>query len=209
MDWLISTAEKLTTGISNFNITVVACLILALKLITAAKKIFDFHDEYFVKRRIDRLESLKSKVEVGKTLHVYLEESIASECFRITSGISTSTKYMEYLIKLSAVGKWSRFQLKAISEHLRFKPLTTEPEIVIPKMDFVGAALGAICLFFFPFAGIYYFIFFLLANIQNGPFYGLISFIACLGGGLILSGDFIKYLVATRAKAYLQANPIV
>lgn len=183
-------------------------ILLLAKLLTTLGKTLEFHDRYFVGKRLNRLKALRLGIQEDKALVKYLDDAIALESFHIASGISTSAEKMSFLIRLSGCGRWNRPQIQAIAKFLEVRPESSCPEIHITKMDKFGAALGLALGIFLILLGMFYFVLFFFSSEPLGLPVGALVLGAFIVAARLFATDFINYLIAKRALAYLRMYPL-
>lgn len=140
--------------------------LLLAKFLTTLGKAMEFHDRYFVGKRLNRLKALRLGIQEDKALVKYLDDAIALESFHIASGISTSAEKMSFLIRLSNCGRWNRPQIQALAKFLIVTPESFCLKVHITKVDKFGAVLGlASGIFLIVLGMIYFALFFFFQNL--------------------------------------------
>lgn len=113
MEAMIQWVEALLGNAYAFVIALVGLITVILRLLTRASVL---HDRHVVLKVLERRRKLRKATVEGTQLANYLDTSIQTETFRIASGISASPQKMEYLLKLSSLGRWDDSQLRSISK---------------------------------------------------------------------------------------------
>src|SRR5690554_3182836 len=78
---------SLSTTSPLISITMAAIFGVIAKVVLSLRRTLDFHNEYFVKKRIKRIAELKGLVKEGPLVH-FLNQSLETEAFRIDTGIT-------------------------------------------------------------------------------------------------------------------------
>lgn len=195
---------------SGYSIYVVAGVVgvAFAKVITTFGQALELHDKNFVRKRLERLESMRANMPADRALARYLDDSIDQEKFRISSGISVSQLKAEWLIKLAATGLWERAHIKAAS-----KFLVTDTRSLVTGLEFtwsdrVGAVLSCIMGLLLLLLGTLYFLMLYLNLGQLGFFIGAAVFCCFIIVGRLFSGDFLRYRVARKIRLYLTNHPL-
>lgn len=183
-------------------------LALLGKMLTTLIKAVGVHEKYFFDKRVSRLRFLREGVQTNQDLIKYLDNAIELESFRVASGLSTSAANMTILIQLSNRGRWSRSQIKTLARFLMTPQGSTTPEICITKLDKVGAGLGLVSGFFLLLLGLFYFLWLTYSGVNFGLLLGVLVYGAFIVAARLFLTDFINYLVAKRALAYLELHPL-
>lgn len=204
MDAMIQWVEAL---LGNAYASVIALVGLVTVILRLLSRVSVLHDRHVVLKVLERRRKLRKATVEGTPLASYLDTSIQTETFRIASGISASPQKMEYLLKLSSLGRWDDSQLRSISRHLRQEPDSAEPCIQIDRSSSIDAVVCVVGGFYFIFAGL----FFLVSSgiYLPSPLGWLIGAATCLVLFVCALGmwkGFLDYLIAKRAKAYLDCG---
>ncbi|MFR0691632.1 hypothetical protein ACLUTX_19700 [Enterobacterales bacterium AE_CKDN230030158-1A_HGKHYDSX7] len=190
---------------SGYSVLVIAALVFA-KTISTLGSAFDFHDKNFVQKRFKRLNELRAGVKKDdRPLAQYLDDAIELEAFRVASGVTASKQKMVFLVEIASLGLWNRTQLRWVAKHLEQGPQDATPVIRITRLDWVGAAIGLISLFYCITAGIFFFAYISLTTPMP---YGLVLGLLAFGGLVILARllgeDFFSAKCANNVRKYLE-----
>lgn len=126
----IQQLQTLFSSSLNLVTAVAAIFALLFKVAAPLVRALEWHDRYFVRKRLSHLESVRSSVTSSPQLSRFLDDAITLEGFRIASGVSTSRAKMEFLIDLSQDGLWSEAQLRSAAKFLYVEPGNSEPSLL-------------------------------------------------------------------------------
>lgn len=209
MEGFLDQLHQLNTSLSTINplisITMAAILGVIAKVILSLRRTLDFHDEYFVKKRIKRIAELKGLVKEGP-LTQFLDQSLEIEAFRIDTGITASPAKMNALINIHDYGLWTTAQLRGAARHLVVDKSTLKATIKITQADRVAAIASIIFSLILLLAGASYFVALaftksLLAFVVGAMLFGFFLLI-----GYLISYDYRAYRIASRVKSYLEKH---
>ncbi|MBF8765805.1 MULTISPECIES: hypothetical protein [Pseudomonas] len=113
------------------------------KWVNQLTKALDWHDKYFVRKRMNRLKNVRSEAGNGE-LTRYLDQALDIEVFRLASGISASRSLVEYLLKLDSTGRWSHAQLRSLSKFVVRDPADDNLKVAVSHLDGVIAWVGGV-----------------------------------------------------------------
>jgi len=177
---------------------------LLFKLVKPLFKAMDFHDKHFVRKHLLLLKAIRSSASKNVDLKQYLDDAIQLETFRIASGITTSRAKMEFLIRLSRDGVWTRRQIRSTSKFLTATPGEPEPSITFTWPDRVSAVLGISSAMITLVVGTLYLVQSMLQGGFTSSLVGLSLFSICVVIGTFFALDFINYRVAKRVREHLR-----
>ncbi len=181
----------------------VAGVTLLFKIVKPLFKAMDFHDKHLVRKHLLHLKAIRSSASKNADLKQYLDDAIQLETFRIASGITTSRAKMEFLLKLSRDGVWTRQQIRSTSKFLTATPGELEPSITFTWPDLVSAVLGVSSAVITLVAGTLYLVQHMLQGGVISSLVGLAIFSVCVVIGTFFALDFINYRVAKRVREHL------
>lgn len=190
---------------SGYSIAVAVAAIVAVlfKMVAQLFRTMEWHDKYFVRKRLARLKDIRSSASNSQLTH-YLDGAIELEIFRIASGVSTSRSKMEYLLQLEQGGRWSREQLHSLSKFLVLEPGSATPVLAVTFLDRLGAWVGGISAFSTLALGAIYLLKLMLTGEPLIWLLGLLLFGVTVVAGRFLATDLIDYIIVTRAQQYLE-----
>jgi hypothetical protein len=209
MEGILDQLHQLNASLSTISpfITIAGAAIFGIiaKVILSLRRALDFHDEYFVKKRIKRIKELKDVIKEGP-LTRFLDQSLETEAFRISSGITASPAKMNALITIHDSGLWTAPQLRGASRHLVIDDCTLQASITVTKADRVAAMASIMFALILLIAGAGYFLALALTKSLLGFVVGAILFGVFLLVGHLISYDYRAYRVALQVESYLQEN---
>lgn len=176
------------------------------KALLSLKRAIDFHDEYFVKKRIKRIADLKAFVKEGQPITRFLDHSLETEIFRIDSGITASPARMKALIDIHDSGLWTVAQLRGAAKHLVIDNNTLKASIKISRADQIGALISLGVAILLLTAGTSYFVALVLTKTLIGFAVGVSLFGLFFIIGLLISYDYRSYRMALQIQPHLQNN---
>jgi hypothetical protein len=190
-------------GISLSSIVaIITIVVLLFKFGTHLIRALEWHDRYFVRKRLSELEAVRKCTDKTPQLTHYIDDALAIEGFRIASGITTSPQKMQYLIQLSKDGVWTNAQLRSASRYLSLAPGLKEPILDTRFIDKVGAGLGLLAAVASLVLGSIYF---LQIAFAGKPLLWLAGFavlsVFVLASRLFIT-DFIDYKVVKRIRLH-------
>ncbi|XXF10903.1 hypothetical protein J3Q00_11380 [Pseudomonas sp. D2-3] len=207
MDFLEAIKQGYDSGYSIYVVAGVVGVAFA-KAITTFGQALELHDKNFVRKRLERLENMRTNVPAEHSLARYLDESISQEKFRISSGVSVSQAKAEWLMNLAATGFWQRTHLKAASKFLITDTRSLTTGLEFSWFDRVGAALSCIMGLLLLLLGTLYFLMLYLSLGQLGFFLGAALFCCFVIVGRLFSADFLNYRTAKKIQFYLANHPL-
>ncbi|HCP54049.1 MAG: hypothetical protein CMK72_05220 [Pseudomonadaceae bacterium] len=105
---------------SNSTIFTIGTLLVisgfAIKFLRGA---FDFHNEYFISRQLNRLVRLRSAVGENPELESFIKGLAEEEVFRVATGIKAPPNKVKALIQLHRSGAVTKIQLRQFNQYLR------------------------------------------------------------------------------------------
>lgn len=187
---------------ASWLIAVASILYQGAKWVNRLTKVWDWHDKYFVRKRMARLKNARSEA-CNEELTRYLDEALDIEAFRLASGISASRSLMEYLLKLASTGRWSHAQLRSLSKFVARDPANDSFKVAITQTDRVIARAGVAMAVSLCVIAILFFVSSLFTGELRAMLIGLGS-----AGGLMLMAvvpakDAADYMLAKRVRRYL------
>ncbi|WP_273822385.1 hypothetical protein [Pseudomonas asplenii] len=190
---------------SSYGVIAVIIAILAslIKALTMLGQAFDFHDKNIIRKRLERLERLRSGIPDDRPLAEYFDRAIESEKFRISSGILASHAKMNVLITIDNIGLWERQQIKSIAKYLKTDQKTKNISLQLTKLDKLGATIsiaGGLALLSI---GAMYLTLLTFTLKPYGIMVGALTFLPFVLAGRLFSADFISYRIAKKVKAHL------
>lgn len=202
---LIQKLQAMLGGGYSVAVAVAAIFAVLFKMFGHVIRALEWHDKYFVRKRLARIRAIRPSASQNQPLADYLNEAVDLEVFRIASGINTSKAKMEYLLQLSKTGRWSREQLRSLSKFLYLEPGATVPELVITGVDRFGAFAGCVAAFGTLFAAALQLVQLILTGNPLMWLLGIGLFGLAILVGRFLATDLIDVMIASRAKEHL--NP--
>lgn len=148
--------DKLIDSLSNGNI-LLAAVIAVVALIFNYKKIMEFIDERKKARIVKLIEALECEHIQGLT-KCHLEEELATEHFKMTTGIEAEKEFREAIIQAhrNTNGALNFIQFKRALPHLFYKD--SNLSVRITKFEWVGYWFNLIFGFILFFSGLLYLI---------------------------------------------------
>lgn len=208
MEVLAQTVQGFLQSGSGLILTLVGAIVALLKLFGAIGKGLDMHNDYFVEKRLKRLQALHTGSSHPVRMDQYLGSQVEIEAFRVATGISTSPKKMAFLLALAATGRWDRFQLIGLSKHVVLRPEDDEPMIATGPLDRVGAITSLIATLYFVVTGLACMLVAPVVLGWPGVALGAAGFVFAMMVALYLVRDYLYWKIAQRAARYLDRRPL-
>lgn len=120
--------------------TVYAAIVISVATVAIrlAKGLFDFYDDYVLKRFLKRVDDLSTKCSVDSTQSQFIDALKCAEIFRLLSGIKASPKKAESLMMLYLSGVLSIESIKMISPYIEPCPLNVINVVVSRHQKFMA-----------------------------------------------------------------------
>lgn len=178
------------------------------KIIFSLRRVMDFHSEYFVKKRTKRIAELQPLFKEGRPISQFLDQSLESEAFKISSGITASPAKMNALIEIHDSGHWTISQLRNASRHFVIDPTTQEASFKITTADKVFASASLIFTLLILAIGSGYFVLLAFTKGLSGFTLGAVIFFISTIFSYSIAYDFRAYRAAKKIGAYLKQSHV-
>ncbi|MGY8817957.1 MAG: hypothetical protein ACKVLM_00985 [Pseudomonadales bacterium] len=206
MEELIQKSQQIMTD-DWLKLFVLAALPALGGILIWLKRAFDFHDKYFVRRRLEIIAELRSLVKSDEPIGGLLNKLLNDEAFRVLTGISTAPRKMEALSTLYCSGFWTAGDIRSVYRYLVIDDHTLRPCIKFSMSDIVGAwgelvfvlvmlAVGSISSYML-----------IAAGSGADVFAGFIVFLVYFFAALVMSTGFRRYRMALAVNAFIMGNP--
>lgn len=209
METFLDQLQQLNTNLAKISplITITAAAILGVlaKFVLSLRRALDFHDEYFVKKRIKRITEIKALINEGP-LTQFLDKSLEIEAFRIDTGIKASPAQMKALIEIHDSGLWTVPQLRGAARHLVVDRSSFKAAVKITRTDRVVAIASIFFALILLMAGAAYFAALAFTRSLSAFVAGAMLFSFFLMIGHLISYDYRAYRIATQVKLYLERH---
>jgi hypothetical protein len=202
MDAINQVKGLLNNGYSVW-VAVAATITVLLKIASQLIRAVDWHDKYFVRKRLTRLKDIRVDATSSRLVR-YLDDAIELEMFRIVSGVSASRLKMEYLLQLDEGGRCSRGQLKSLSKFLALQPGSETPVLSVSFLDRVSAWASGISALLTLALGVGYVTELALTGAPLLWPLGLPLFALAVLLGRYLATDCIDYIIVKRTHRHLE-----
>lgn len=106
---------------------------------TSGFRIFALYEQHLSRRHHKTLKELHAAEASDSQLSQYLKNSLYVEGFRIASGISANRLTTDYLMRIAAVARWNRHQLKQIAKFVAITVDAREPVFRITRWQVASA----------------------------------------------------------------------
>lgn len=210
MEGLMDQLEQLKTALSAISpeLSLTAAVIFAVigKAIFSLKRAIDFHNEYFVKKRIKRITELQILIKEGRPLTRFLDQTLETEAFRVGSGITASPAKMNALIEIHDSGLWTVSQLRSASRHLVIEANTRKASIKLTTADRVSAWASLGLSVFLLIMGSGYFVSLALTKTWVGFVVGTLIFGLFVMVAHLMAFDFRDCRMAQQVDAHLKIS---
>lgn len=211
MEGFIDLLQQLNTALPSestaFFLTLAVIVGAIGKAIFSLKGALDFHNEYFVKKRIKRITELKALIKEDRPLAGFLDQSLETESFRVDSGITASPAKMNALIEIHDTGLWTIPQLRNAARHLVIDSHTLKASIEITKADIFGAWASMVFAILLVILGAGYFVALAVAKDLLGFLVGAAIFGTFVMVAHLVAQDYRAYQMALRMDAQLKIAP--
>jgi|SRR5690606_6874087 len=208
MEEIIDQLQQLRAILSTINLTLglsVAVIVAVLgKIIFSLRRALDFHNEYFVKKRIKRITELQPLIEEARPLRRFLDQSLETEAFKVASGIIASPAKMNALIEINDTGLWTVSHLRNASRHLVVNTTTLKASIKITIADKASAWASLFFTLFLLVVGSGYFVLLAITKSFLGFILGAFIFFVFVIVAYSIAYDFRAYRAARHIEAHLK-----
>ena len=185
-------------------VAIITVVTLFYKMIAPLFKALEFHDKHLVRKKLERLKTVKPSVSKNPELASFIDDSIHLEAFRIATRVNTSKAKMEYLLKIASDGLWSHQQIRSVSKFLFADPGQLTPSIRFSWADKVGSVLGISTAISIIAIGLIFLAQFIIKGGGVNYFLGFLNLALCVLVSRFFANDFIDYKVAKRIEEHLE-----
>lgn len=211
MEGFIDQLQQLNTSLPSESTAIFLTLAVIIgaigKAIFSLRGALDFHNEYFVKKRIKRITELKALIKEDRPLARFLDQSLETESFRVDSGITASPAKMNALIEIHDSGLWTIPQLRSAAKHLIIDSDTLKASVDITKADKFGAWASMVFAILLVILGSGYFVALAVEKHLVGFLVGAAIFGMFVVVAHFAAQDYRAYRMAMRMDAQLKSIP--
>lgn len=168
---------------------------------------FDFHEKYFVKRRLKRVAELSDLVKDDEPINGFLNKLLTGEAFRVSTGILAAPRKMEALMELYCSGFWTIGEIRSVCRYVVINEQSLRPSLKFSWGDIAGAwgeLVFALVMMAVGFLSSYKLI---TSGSKVAVLAGFVVLLLYLVTGTVMSTGFRKYRRALGVKALIAKNP--